>query len=52
MPEANKQLIEDLTKTIEGMPDDVQANLLKNWTAEADGAKKVCDMMASTTQPG
>ncbi len=47
MSEQNKQLSEQLTEAIAGLPDDVRAALQQKWTDEAIGAKKVCDMAQS-----
>lgn len=44
----NIQLSEMLREALEGLPEDVQADFQRRWTAEAIGAKKVCDM----SQPG
>lgn len=51
MSEQNKQLSEMLRAAMEELPDDVRADLQKGWTAEAIGAKKVCDM-TENRQPG
>lgn len=50
MSEQNKQLSALLSEALEGLPEDVRADLQKGWTAEAIGAKKVCDM--ANNQPG
>lgn len=44
MSEQNKQLSEILEKALNGLPEHVASDLMKDWTAEARGAKKVCDM--------
>lgn len=51
MSELNKQLSEDLNAAMDGIPEDIKAGMLKEWTAEARGAKKVIDMTAEN-QPG
>lgn len=44
MSELNKQLSQVLEQALTGLPENVASDLMKDWTAEARGAKKVCDM--------
>lgn len=44
MSEQNKQLSEALDKALDGLPENVVVGMIKEWTAEARGAKKVCDI--------
>ena len=50
MSEQNKELSQMLSAALEELPEEVRADLQKGWTAEAIGAKKVCDM--AKEQPG
>ena len=50
MSEQNKQLSAELTKAMEGLPEDVKADFQKRWTEQAIGARIVAEM--ATTQPG
>ena len=47
MPE-NINLAEQLTSTLKDLPEEIQNNLVKSWTEQAVGAKKVCDMIGHT----
>lgn len=47
MPE-NANLAEQLTSTLKDLPEEIQNNLVKGWTEQAVGAKKVCDMIGHT----
>lgn len=44
MSEQEKQLSVELTKALEGLPEEIKADFQKRWTEQAIGAKKVCDM--------
>lgn len=44
MSEMHKQLSEELTKAMEGLPEEVKADFQKRWTEQAIGARIVADM--------
>lgn len=44
MSEQNKELSKVLETALKELPESVASDLMKDWTAEARGAKKVCDM--------
>lgn len=44
MSEQDKKLSAELTKALEGLPEEIKADFQKRWTEQAIGAKKVCDM--------
>ena len=46
MSEQNKQLTEELTKAMEGLPEEVKADFQKRWTEQAIGARIVAEMAA------
>lgn len=39
-----KKLAAELAGALEELPDEVKADLTKDWTQQAIGAKKVCDL--------
>ena len=44
MSEQNKHLAEELTKAMEGLPEEVKADFQKRWTEQAIGARIVAEM--------
>ena len=44
MSELNKQLTEELTRAMEGLPEEVKADFQKRWTEQAIGARIVAEM--------
>lgn len=50
MSEQNKQLSEELTQAMQGLPDEVRAEFQKKWTEQAIGARIAAEM--TTNQPG
>lgn len=47
MSEQNKQLSEELTKAMEGLPEEVKADFQKRWTEQAIGARIVAEMVVN-----
>ena len=46
MSEMNKQLSEELTRAMEGLPEEVRADFQKRWTEQAIGARIVAEIAA------
>ena len=44
MVELNKQLSEELTRAMDGLPEEVRADFQKRWTEQAIGARIVAEM--------
>lgn len=47
MPDSMKSITEQLAEAMAGLPDEVLERLVREWEAEARGAKKVCDLVGS-----
>lgn len=50
MSNENKRLSEALMSSMDGMPEAVKESFIKDWTAEARGAKKICDMVGAAAE--
>jgi hypothetical protein len=46
MSEMYKQLSEELTRAMEGLPEEVKTDFQKRWTEQAIGARIVAEMTA------
>lgn len=44
MSELNKQLSEELSRAMEGLPEEVKADFQKRWTEQAIGARIVAEI--------
>ena len=45
MPDNMKIITEQLAEAMAGLPDEVSERLMREWEAEARGAKKVYDLL-------
>lgn len=50
MSDQNKQLSEELTQAMQGLPEEIRAEFQKKWTEQAIGARIVAEM--ADNQPG
>lgn len=46
MPEENKHISIRLDEVLDSLPENMQAELVRDFTNQAIGAKKICDMAA------